>query len=227
MAVNLDYCTAAEVRAQMGNKLGQADDLLIGVMIQACARAINSLLGKPLGFIAEATASARIYPGSGMPYQYIDECISITSVAVKDSVTDSTYTAWTTGDWIAATGDPAYPDFNTLPHDLLLIAPGGNESWLTSGAYCGLNGFTPLHGGATSAPTLQVTAKWGYAATIPADIKQATIAQTARWYKRSEAAWEDVTARREEGQLVYRELDPDIQAILLQGRYWKPALGRR
>lgn len=225
MTVNLAYCTPAEVRAQLGGKKAQDDDLLLKSMIAACARHINQLLGKPLGFIAESTASVRIYPGSGRSYQYIDECISITTVAAKNSPTDSTYTAWTAADWLAARGDPECPEFNATPYDILLINPAGVETWFPAGGYYGPRGFPPTVFG-VSAPTVQVTARWGHAATIPEDIQQATVAQVARWYKRSEGAWEDTTSNPREGQLVYRELDPDIQAILLGGRYWRPALGR-
>jgi len=226
MTVNLDYCTPEDVRKQLGGKQAQDTDLLIKTLIQACARHINRLLGKPMGFIAEAAASARIFPGSGRTYQYIDDCISITLVEVKDSPTDDTYTAWTSDDWTAASGDPHYPEFNDLPYDMLLINPSGDEACFTSGGYYGPRGFPPYTAGAAT-PTVRVTARWGYAASVPEDIKQATIAQTARWYKRAEAAWDDVTARREEGQLVYRELDPDIQSMLLNGKYWQPQLGRR
>jgi len=77
-------------------------------------------------------------------------------------------------------------------------------------------------------PTVQITARWGFATEVPIDIKEAAIMQAARWYKRLQSAMADVLASGELGQLLYRKsLDPDIRRLLVDGRYVKPVVGRR
>jgi hypothetical protein len=52
--------------------------------------------------------------------------------------------------------------------------------------------------------------------------------QSARWYKRLQGAMSDALASADLGELLYvQKLDPDIAGILLDGRYVRPAVGRR
>ena len=79
----------------------------------------------------------------------------------------------------------------------------------------------------TPATTVKVTAKWGYATSVPSTIKTATMMQAARWYKRFQSAMADVVADAALGTLLYRqELDPDVKMLLVAGRYVKMAIGR-
>jgi hypothetical protein len=46
-------------------------------------------------------------------------------------------------------------------------------------------------------------------------VKMATIAQTVRWFKRAEQAWQDSSASLSLGQLLYtQELDPEVVAMI-------------
>ena len=225
--VNLAYASVREIKEQLGGKLSNDDDLLIKALRNSSARYINHYLGYPDGFLALEEATTRVYPGSGKTHQHIDPCIEVTAVAVKDSPTSDSYDAWTSSDYVVASGSPIYPDFNSTPYTLLLVDPAGSESYFTSGNYYGPQGF-PIGRSSATTPTVQVTARWGYADTIPEDIKEACIAMTARLYKRGEASWEDTTASRDQGQLVYRRVDHDIEQLLIATRYYRPALaGRR
>jgi hypothetical protein len=77
-------------------------------------------------------------------------------------------------------------------------------------------------------PTVEITARWGYALTVPDAIQQATIMQAARWYQRLKASMADTVAGPEFGKLMFRKsLDPEIQFLLVAGRYVKPTTGRR
>ena len=114
------YATAQELRAQIG-KTSTLSDGELTTIPSAAERTINRFVNRPDGFEADAAASARTYAGSGKPYQFIDECISITTVEVKDSATDTTYDTWNAADWIACSGDPEYPNFNDLPYNLILV----------------------------------------------------------------------------------------------------------
>lgn len=221
------YATAADMRAQI-NKISTADDATLTALLSSAERTINRFCNRPDGFLSDTNASARKYSGSGKPYQSIDECTSITLVEVKDSPTDTSYTSWAATDWIPFRGDYKDPDYNRTPYDMLMVDPTGDYSIFYSGSFVTRGGFRPTTDINRGVPTVQVTAKWGFAATVPSDIKEACIMQAARWYKRLEGAMADALASGELGQLLYRQsLDPDIKMILVNGRYVKQAIGRR
>ena len=208
-----DYATIAEIKAAM-NKTGAGDDAVLTALATAASRAVDNFCNRPDGFVALTEATARVYAGEGKSWQTIDECTSVTEVAVKDSTTDDDYTDWTTADWIAFSGDPEHPEFNRLPYTALMVGYDGDYAHF-------LNGRRGKH----SVPTMQITAKWGYATDVPTPIKQATIITASRWYKRGEGGWSDVLASGELGMLLYQKmLDPDVKLILVAGRYVRPAV---
>jgi len=196
------------------NKTGAGDDAVLTALATAASRAVDNFCNRPDGFVALTEATARVYAGEGKSWQTIDECTSVTEVAVKDSTTDDDYTDWTTADWIAFSGDPEHPEFNRLPYTALMVGYDGDYAHF-------LNGRRGKH----SVPTMQITAKWGYATDVPTPIKQATIITASRWYKRGEGGWSDVLASGELGMLLYQKmLDPDVKLILVAGRYVRPAV---
>ncbi len=230
-----DYTDADEVRTQSDKiqTTGSSTTAALDILIAAAEEAINRLMNRPDGFVADAAASAREFPGSGNAIQLIDENVEITLVEVKDSPTDTAadYVSWATTDWIAFKGDPEWPDFNGLPQDSLMVDPSGDESLFTSGRLVGRAGFRPIEPQVSRrAPTVRITAKWGFSVIVPDIIKQAAIAQTTQWWMRGQGSWADTLASGELGQLQFRmrgaKLDPDI-AIMLEGsRFTKPAIGR-
>src|SRR3972149_2829745 len=107
-------------------------------------------------------------------------------------------------------------------------APTGDSDHFTGGRFAWRAGFRPDPDSVRQrgTPTVRVTAKWGYAVSVPAQVKEACIIQTARWYKRGQSAWADTVANPDVGQLMYRkELDPDVKFILSDGGFVKPRLG--
>ena len=219
------YGSVSELRDRM-NKTSTDDDTILAALIAAAQRNIDQTCNRPDGFEADVITSARLYSGSGRPYQLIDECISITLVEVKGSATDDTYDSWETTDWIAFSGDHRWPDFNTLPYTGLMVDPTGDEAVFTTGWYTTRGGFRPLTDQHRGVPTVRITARWGYSQVVPVDIKEACLMQAARWYKRFQSSMSDVLASGELGVLLYRQsLDPDIARILVDGRYVKPAIG--
>lgn len=221
------YASTAELKARI-SKTGNADDTSLAALLSAAEEAINNYCHRPDGFEADSTATARLYAAHGKPYVLIDECIAITTVAVKDSATDTTYTAWAATDWIAFSGDPENPEFNRLPYDGIMSAAGGDYDIFLSGKFTTLRGFRPSSSVARSVPMVQVTAKWGYSVNVPAVIKEACILQAARWWKRAESSWADSIANGDMGSLQFRKvLDPDFQMMLKEGRLIRPALGYR
>ena len=231
------YATVKELRAEM-NLDATTDDLTLARLLDAAATNIDRACGvyRPgfQYFIAAVTATARAFPGSGLQYQRIDPCVEITLVAVKDSVTDTTYTSWTPTDWMAYSGSHTFPNFNDLPYTAIMIEPGGDYAVFTSGGYGTRasyfppqgDGLTPYRQGGRMTPTVQVTARWGYSDTVPPDILEANIMQAARWYKVLQGGMTDSIGSPDLGTLMYtKALHPDVARILHDGGYKKLALG--
>lgn len=233
------YATVAQLKADINLRDDEGKwTNTLDRCLDAAERVINRTCNRPDGFVADSSASARYYSGSGGPIQWIDECAAISSVAVKDSPSDDedSYTAWTLGtvgtttdaDCFPASGSPEDPDFYRTPYTLLIIGANGSYSHFTSGSFTSRGGFRPTTTVARGVATVEVTARWGFATTVPDDIKEACIMQSARWFQRLKSSMADTVVSAEFGQLMFRKvLDPDIELILVQGRYVKPAIGRR
>ena len=133
------YCTPAELRTQIekqGTTGAGADDAL-NLIIEAASRTIDRHCNRPDGFVALSTATMRYYTGLGKAYLLIDECVAVTAVSVKDSPSDTTYTAWLATDYQACTGDPEYPDWNKTPYNMPMTLASGDYSTFLSGQYEG------------------------------------------------------------------------------------------
>jgi len=223
------YASIAELKKQIDKtgSTGTGDPTNLQLLLDASTEAINAYTNHPDGFVALTTAAARVYTGDGGPYQWIDECVAITLVEVKDSPTDTTYTAWAATDWIAFSGDPEAPDFNRTPYTAIMVAPG-TYSHFVSGRFTQRRGFTPDTTVARGTPTVKVTARWGYAVNAPSRVTEACLIQAARWFKRGESSWADAMAPAQFGTLMFTKvLDPDVEAMLRLGRLVRPAVGRR
>lgn len=231
------YATVEEFRAEI-DKTSTTDDLTIARLLDAATRTIDRFCNRPDGFMADVTASARYFVGSGDTIQWINECASVSALAVKDSPSDDEgdYTTWTLGtvgtttdaDVFPASGDPEVPDYNSTPYTFLVIGSNGAYSLFPSGSFTTRGGFKPAGSRTRGVPTVEVEARWGFALTVPHDIREAAIMQSARWFKRLQSAMADTAASSELGTLLYRQsLDPDIALILRSGRYIRPAVGRR
>jgi hypothetical protein len=147
-------------------------------------------------------------------------------VAVKDSPSDTAYVSWAATDWIPFTGGPKHPEFNRTPYTALMVNPTGDYDVFTSGRFAHIRGFRPDTEPQWAIPTVQVTAKWGYATTVPSQVKLAAIAQASRWWKRSKGAWQDAVQSAEFGTMLYtKALDPDVQFMLVNARLVRRATG--
>lgn len=221
------YATVPELRDFVGKELTESD-LEIQLSLDAASAVIDAYTNHKDGFISDDVASARYYAGSGLSFQFIDECVVITEVAAKESIADTTYTAWASDDWIPFSGDTEWPNFNGLPYDAIMTSAVGDQRIFPSGRTTFLRGFTPDVSSIRQLPMVRITAKWGYSVEPPANVKLACIAQAARWFKRGQSAWADSMASPETfGTLVYRKpLDPDIQMMLTNARLVKPMTGR-
>lgn len=228
------YVLLSEVRDRIQKTdVDATGDAVITALIGAIELSINRFCNRPDGF--EAVEATRYFPGSGKSFTLIDETVDITSVAVKDSPTDATYAAWTSpttnmagdGDWFAFTGDPQWPDYNSLPWTALRVDPNGNQSRFTSGMF--RDRESPRRRGSlqSQVPTVRVVAYWGYSFVAPANVREACAFMTAIAYKRFQGSGASVLATNELGELeMFRTLDPFAEYLLRLGRYIRPETGR-
>lgn len=209
----MTWASVTELRSQIG-RTSTLSDTDLTTLLTAAENTITRFCNRQ-SFLADSVASARLYSGSDKDYLTIDETPEITAVGAKESIGDTTFTAWATTDWLAYSGSRRFPNFNSVPYTGLMVNPNGDYSRFFRGS---VSGF----------PMIQITAKWGAYLTIPDELKEASIMQAVRWFKRLEGAMSDALASGELGQLLYRQsLDPDIKMILVNGRYVKPTVGRR
>lgn len=225
-----DYTTLAAVKAAMGKTIVDSDAVLSKV-ITAISRAIDNKCLRPDGFVAPALASTRLFAGSGSGVLYIPDAAAITSVAIKANITDSAYVLQSSADWIPFTGNAENPDFNRTPYTGIMSAAGAGL--IFTGAWAsdewswpsGRRGLALSQRGRAATPTVQVTANWGYALTVPPEIEQACIIESARLFKRGQSAFADTLASAELGQLIQiAKLDPATIFLLEQGRYIRMAV---
>lgn len=236
MASEAVYATAAEIRTSIGQNSETADTHLLRIAT-AVSRLIDGFCGRQTdGFVALATAAAREYAGDGQRYLWIDECIAISSVGIKNSVTQAAYTTLEATEWRGFRGDPKTPsslNFNGLPYHGLMLTANARQYFFLNGAFLAPLGF-PLSPDVPRAresiyePTVTVTAKWGYSAAVPPTIKEACIMQSARVYKREQGAMADALLTGDFGQMQYlSELDKDVKVMLTKSGLMRPTIGGR
>ena len=212
------YATAEELRLMIGMNSSAKNPYLL-TCLEAASEAIDAYCNRPDGFVALVAATTRTYPGTGREYQHIDECTQVTAVAVKDSPGDTTYVSWAATDWVAFRGSPKSPNFNHTPYHALMVAAGGDYALFTDGRYVIRGGSTLENEVTRVVPTVQITAKWGYATTCPSRIHTAAMAQASRWWKRFQSGgFADMSVNAELGDLAFKlqgkPLDPDIAMML-------------
>ena len=206
------YATVTELRAELGKDVTDDDTVLVR-LLDAATRNIDDACNRPDGFVSDTTASARLYPGNNQEFIRIDEFTSVTQVRVRPAAT-SDYETWTSADYMACAGDRRFPDYNPAakgkPYTALRTDPNGD--------------YTIFYAD-TEYPTVEVTACWGYATSVPVTVKTACIMQAVRWYKRLKSGMSDTLASVDTGLLMYtKTLDPDVKRLLRDGRYIRPQL---
>jgi len=198
-----DYATLAEVQAGFPDSLiatttDTAFTGLIESMITRASRLIDREVGRWPGYFYPTTDTAtRYYDGSGDIEQPIDDCCSLTSVAVAESggVASTSYTTWTEDtDFYVS---PYNWSANNEPvHELVIDWNSGKSGWYRY------------------RKAVQVVGIFGWSTTLPDDIKEACIIQTVRWYMRSKQGYQDASANPEVGRIYMTKLDPDVVTIL-------------
>lgn len=199
----MGYITLAEFKPAVGIQPSDTTrDVELQQAIDAASEAVNNACNRPDGFLAQAAADAREYGGTDKFYVYCDEFALSTLLEIRQS---GVYVAQAADAWLSFRGDPDEPTY-TGPFAGVLLVTGDFPA-------------------ANRTAQIRITARWGAYLTTPAVIKQATLAQAGRWFKRGESGWSDTLANDATGQLQYRKVvDPDIKMMLIEGRLIRPAI---
>jgi len=203
IASTVRYATAAELRSRL-DVAATVHDTVLNNVLEAASRAIDGVCNRPDGFLALTSATERSYRGDGERHLSIDECVEITAVVETD--TDGAETTLDAGDYAAYRGSYEFPVFSA-PYTAIMRTDDdeGYTSYAT---------FTKARWANWS-----VTARWGYADAIPALVREATVAQAARWWMRGRSAWSDVVIAADGKWMAYRQtVDPDIAMMLDHGK---------
>jgi len=110
------------------------------------------------------------------------------------------YDAYDDADWLAYQGNYDRPIFDRTPYSAIMAAADGS-----------IGAFNSSRRG----PTVRVTARWGGYEMPPADIVEACIMQSARWYKRLQSSMSDTLASADMGTLLYQK-----SSTLLSSASW-------
>lgn len=191
------YATVDEVKAALPDvSWGTAYDALLAELVQRASRAIDRFTQRHPGAYYVTADETRYFDGSGTRELWIDELAAAPTEVAVDEAGDGTYTVWAPTDYIP------------WPYN----APALGQPYLRLDVDQ-LNGTKSIW--YRFPRSVRVTGKFGYSTAPPDDVKQATIIQAVRWFKRGQQAFQDVGAITELGQLRYLQaLDPDVKALI-------------
>jgi len=211
------YGTTDELKNRLNlRKAPSATDLVVyEEILAAFSRKIDNFCRRPDGFVAPAVDVTRHLAGNGLTYLKVPECVSITTVEVKDSYNDTTYDTWTTpstvlagdGDWFPIAGTPSRPIYDRLPFRYIMIDPNGDYDAFTESLF-GL-------------PTVKLTLKPGYSVTVPDLIREVCLAESIKLAERFSGGMDSTLGSSDLGVISMRirqtALSRDIKELLVDG----------
>jgi hypothetical protein len=193
MAITQGYCSLSEVKASLRIS-DSVDDSLLEMAVESASRLID---GYAYRYFYNAGTATRDFVAEDSYLTIIDDLISISELKTTDEI-GSTYVTWSPGDYqlrpVNGRMDGlSVPYTSILSTDDLLFNKLGEQA------------------------LVRVTGVWGWSA-VPIAIKQATIIQASRIYKRLDsplgvAGFGDLGAIR-----VGRALDPDVEQLVMPYR---------
>ncbi len=231
MSSTIVYATAAEIRARI-DMTSVADDVILLAFATAVSRLIDGFMGRPqTGFVALAVAAARVFAGTGERYLFTNENIEVTAVKLKDALTDATFDKiLAANEFETFRGSYSNPNFNDLPNSGIMLTGNSTVGSFLSGNAINYfeNSANDISAKRPALPTVEITAKWGYAETVPEVIKEATVMQSVRIYKRLQGGMADALLTSELGQSRFiSELDKDVKVLLNFSAIKKPKFAGR
>jgi hypothetical protein len=193
MAITNGYATLSEVKASL--RITDAiDDALLETAIESASRMIDGFTARTFSNAGTAT---RNFAATDALNLIIDDAISISQVSSTDEVGDS-YTVWGANDFQL---EPLNSRSDGLYMPYTGIRAVGDYTWpvVDQQALC------------------RITGVWGWA-SVPTAIRQATVIQSSRLFKRLDsplgiAGFGDMGAIR-----VNRYLDSDVEQLAMPYR---------
>lgn len=191
------YATLNELKGFVGIPTADtADDTTLTLALDSASAQVDAFCDRT--FLADATVTTRDYAVQNTGQIDIDPVSSTTGLIVaSDDNNDGTYeTTWTLGTDFRL--EPINAAANGQPYDRLVAL--------------GTRWFPKL----TYRPGVRVTAKFGWpGGTAPPPVKNATLIQAARLWKRKDAPF-GVAGSIEFGSelRLLAKLDPDVESLL-------------
>ena len=193
MAITNGYATLTDVKNAL--RITDAlDDSLLETAIESASRMIDSYTARTF---SNAGTAVRNFAATDALNLIIDDAISVTTVQSTDEIGD-TYTTWTANDYQL---EPLNSRSDGLYMPYTGIRAVNDYTWpvVDQQALC------------------RITAVWGWA-SVPTAIKQATIIQSSRLFKRLDSPL-GVLGMGDMGQIrVSRYLDPDVEQLAMPFR---------
>lgn len=193
------YCTKEDIQAHMPEvpDWGTKYDVILDEVAKRASRAVDLYTKmNPGGYLVTADTE-RIYDGNGAQKLAVDELAAApTSVEVAETGNVTNYTLWAATDYFMWPYN-ALVEGQPYTHIIIDVQYGTKTSFYAFPR------------------AVKVTGKFGYSVTVPHMIKEVTIIQASRWFKRGQQAWEDAGATPSLTSLRYvQTLDPDVQEAL-------------
>lgn len=160
------------------------DDAVLTEVLEAASRQVDGWCGRV--FSPEAGEARRLTADAWDLLILPDDLHALTGIAI-DRDGDGVYeTAWLTTD----------VDLQPYPGPYSVLKPRNGQAF-------------PTHRYA-----VELTGDWGFGTSVPAPIREATLLQATRLYKRTDAPF-GVTGSAEHGQLqTISRVDPDVAELL-------------
>lgn len=189
MAITNGYATLADVKNSL-KITDNMDDSLLEIAIESASRLIDGYTGR---YFYNGGTATRNYAATDSWITFIDDLQSLSELATTNEVGD-TYTVWTSNDYQL---EPLNGISNGLTQPYTSIRAVKQYVF-------------PFLG---DRALVKVTGVWGWA-SVPTAVKQATILQAARIFKRNDsplgvAGFGDMGVVR-----VGSRLDPDVQHLV-------------
>lgn len=193
MAITNGYCVLNDVKAalHMGTA-AHSDDAILELAIESASRLIDEDCGRV--FYASGTGVARAYAPRDWMRVDTDDLISISAIDV-DTDHDGVYeTSWGTA------------DYRTAPANGI----SGGRPWPTTALLAIADKRFYPYG---EELTVRVTGNFGFGTAVPTAIKQATVLQASRIYKRNDSPL-GVAGFGDMGAVRVSRTDPDVFALV-------------
>lgn len=142
------YTTEAKIENYILNDIASSFSTQISSWIEGIENFIDQYTGR--NFIADEAASARLYDGDGEQNILVDDCVEVTKVEQGTDDYGGTFSE------VSASGADRY---FTLPNNATAKGEPINEITLRSRRW------------PEGIQNNRITAKWGYSASVPADIE--------------------------------------------------------